>query len=117
MAQRTKPRSKNTPSSASPSSSDAPNDHPAPQGNCNHCGTPGHYWRNCPYRKHKRAYATAATAVDATLTPTLAFVHLELLDSVPLFGVESLALHSSAAREWIVDSGASQHMTSFSSLL
>ena len=109
MAQRTKPRYKNAPSSAANlSSSDAPNDHPAPKGNCNHCGTLGHYWHNCRYRKHKRADATAAAVADATLGPTPAFVHLELLDSVPLSGIESLALHSSDACEWIVDSGVSR---------
>lgn len=103
VAQRNKPRSKTAPySSAGQSSQDSSGDRLAPKGNCNHCGTPGHYWRICPYRKQKRAKAVVAVSVDAALTPTSAFVHLELLDSALLSDVESLALHGCEAREWIV---------------
>lgn len=74
---------------------------------CHECGEKGHYWRKCPKRTGKSADTSATTA------KTPAFVHLEMVDSdaSSSSSEEAVGLTAKDTREWILDSGASRHMT------
>ena len=77
VTQKNKPRPKSNPAPLAPDSQEST----PVKGECNHCGTKGHYWQKCPYRRQKRPEAMATVAATAATTTTQAFAHLELLGS------------------------------------
>lgn len=50
IAQKPKPRPKGIPGTNDPSASSSDSIESRPPSTCNHCGTPGNYWHQCPYR-------------------------------------------------------------------
>ena len=73
---------------------------------CYECGKSGHFRRDYP-DKDKAHDDSEKTAVAARPG---AFVHLEAIEE-RISSVDELACASAPSRAWIVDSGASRHMT------
>lgn len=77
------------------------------QRHCNNCGEKGHYWRQCPKREE------SSTSSNVMVQRFPAYVHLEVLNDEPspLIATAETILTSCDSREWLLDSGASKHMT------
>eukprot|EP00250_Pteridium_aquilinum_P021206 c25055_g1_i2 orf=720-1535(+) len=74
---------------------------------CYNCGETGHYRDDCPNpKKEKEKESTTATVARPR-----AFVHLELIDGGEPSSDEVALASSSPTRVWVVDSGATRHMT------
>ena len=76
------------------------------QRHCNNCGELGHYWRQCPKRGE-----TSSSHVTVQRLP--AFVHIEVIPTTApsLSAKVETVLTTCDTREWLLDSGASKHMT------
>ncbi|KAJ0099816.1 hypothetical protein Patl1_20691 [Pistacia atlantica] len=89
---------------------------------CNYCKKPGHIIKECPSRPQNRqanAYqATVDSAPSATPSASSALTP-EKVQQIIIFAFSALGLqgNGSLSPSWIIDSGASNHMTSSSDIL
>ena len=82
---------------------------------CYKCGDPGHVRKDCPKKKDKDSDKDDAKEKDHSASSHIAqvsaYVHIEQLDAEDTIPGE-IGLATSVDVEWIIDSGATRHMTS-----
>lgn len=90
------------PASSSKANS-TPNDNLNKERTCHKCGAKGHIRKDCPKQNSK-------SSADETATPARASAFVHIHEECGVSSHETL-LAASSSREWILDSGATRHMT------
>ncbi|KAL9444096.1 hypothetical protein AB3S75_017303 [Citrus x aurantiifolia] len=90
---------------------------------CNYCKKPGHIIKECPTRPQNHQASQAAVAnqvVDSSTTVDKSVLTLEMVQQMIITAFSTLGLQGKRilpSSSWLVDSGASNHMTNSSDTL
>ena len=81
---------------------------------CHKCGEKGHLRKDCPYKSNKEKDKEKGKEKESSSFACIAcaseFVHIELVEQ-KLHSSHPMGLGVLMTRDWIMDSGATQHMT------
>ncbi|KAG6629834.1 hypothetical protein CIPAW_14G112700 [Carya illinoinensis] len=87
---------------------------------CNYCKKPGHIIKDCPTRPQNRQANTYQATVGSSSSATTgdsSTLTTEMVQQMIISAFSALGLQGNGSLTWLVDSGASNHMTSSSDTL